>query len=368
MRGFLRRLRALTIKEFRQLFRDRSNLLLGIGLPIILIFIFGYGITFDITGIKLGVVNMNGSEISRRLVSGISGAPVFQVYRYNGVQEAERDFLNQKIEGYLVFRNDFDREYRKGDGKIQFIMDGKDPNRAQTAYMYLTSALGGTLSKEPGTPRAGIVAETRMWFNQPASSTWYIVPGLVVLSMTLVGTFLTALVMAREYERGTLEAIFVSPVRPVEIIIGKIIPYFCVGILGFALCLLAARELFDVPIRCSILLLSLVSMLYLVVALAIGLLISAITRNQFVASQLSVLVTFLPCIMLSGFIFDLRNTPEVIFYIGHILPSTYYMETLKTLFLAGDVHSVVLKNSLILTLYAVGFTGITMIITRKRLD
>ena len=124
MRGFLRRLRALTVKEFRQLFRDRSNLLLGIGLPIILIFIFGYGITFDITGIKLGVVNMSGSEISRKLTSGVSGAPIFRVIRYTGVQEAEQDFVNQKIEGYLVFRNDFEREYRKGNGKIQFMMDG----------------------------------------------------------------------------------------------------------------------------------------------------------------------------------------------------------------------------------------------------
>ena len=177
----------------------------------------------------------------------------------------------------------------------------------------------------------------RLWFNSANSSTWYLVPGLIVLIMTLIGAFLTAMVMAREWERGTLEALFVSPVRPTEILLAKIIPYFLVGMAGLGVCLAAAHFLFEVPMRGSLLVLLGGSMLYLLVALGFGLVISSITKNQFTASQIAIITSFMPALMLSGFLFDLRNVPVVIQLVGKILPATYFMELIRTLYLAGNV-------------------------------
>ncbi len=208
----------------------------------------------------------------------------------------------------------------------------------------------------------------RMWFNAANSSTWYLVPGLIALIITLVGAFLTSLVVAREWERGTLESLFVTPVRSAEILLAKIIPYFLVGLLGLSMCLVSARLLFRVPIQGSLVLLLFSSMLYLFVTLGIGLLISARTRNQFLASQVAILSSFLPALMLSGFLFDLRNVPNFIRLVGSILPATYFMELVKTLFLAGDNWHLALKNLLILAGYAVFLLNAARLCTRKKLD
>jgi ABC-2 type transport system permease protein len=207
-----------------------------------------------------------------------------------------------------------------------------------------------------------------MWYNAANTSTWYLVPGLIVLIMTLVGAFLTALVMAREWERGTLEALFVTPVRPAEILLAKIIPYFAVGMAGLALCLLAARFLFHVPMQGSLAILVLASMLYLFVAVGLGLVISSVTRNQFLASQVALLSSFMPSLMLSGFLFDLRSVPRAVQYVGNALPATYFMELIKTLFLAGNVWPLIFKNCAILAAYAVLLLGVARAVTRKRLD
>jgi ABC-2 type transport system permease protein len=174
--------------------------------------------------------------------------------------------------------------------------------------------------------------------------------------------------MAREWERGTLEALFVTPVRPGEILLAKMIPYFVLGMIGFTLCMLAARYLFSVPIHGSLAALLASSVLYLLVALGIGLLISSATRNQFMASQVALVSSFMPALMLSGFLFDLRNVPVAIRLIGQALPATYFMETIKTLFLAGNVWPMVLANCAILAAYAAALLGLARLVTRKTLD
>jgi ABC-2 type transport system permease protein len=194
------------------------------------------------------------------------------------------------------------------------------------------------------------------------------VPGLIVLIMTLVGAFLTALVMAREWERGTLEALFVTPVRPVEILLAKIIPYFGIGMVGLLLCLVAARFLFEVPMYGSLAVIVVSAMLYLLVAVGVGLVISSVTRNQFLASQVALISSFLPSLMLSGFLFDLRNVPTVVRVVGQALPATYFMELVRTLFLAGNVWPLIFRNCAILMLYAVVLLGVARLVTRKRLD
>jgi ABC-2 type transport system permease protein len=185
--------------------------------------------------------------------------------------------------------------------------------------------------------------------------------------MTLIGALLTSLVVAREWERGTIEALFVTPIRPGEILLGKTIPYFALGMIGFALCVLSAKFLFHVPLRGSLLVLTGVSMLYLLVALALGLLISSALKSQFVASQITLLVTFLPAVMLSGFLFDLRSLPAAVQLVTFLLPARYYVTLLQTIFLVGDVWAVIVPNAAVLAAMMTVLLWLARRATRKQL-
>jgi ABC-2 type transport system permease protein len=212
-----------------------------------------------------------------------------------------------------------------------------------------------------------VAVESRLWFNAANESRYFLVPGLIVLIMTLIGALLTTLVMAREWERGTLEALFVTPVRTGEILLGKTIPYFALGIVGLVSCLIAAKFLFQVPFRGSVSVLFGTSMLYLLVALGIGLLISSVVKSQFVASQITLLVSFLPAVMLSGFLFDLRSMPVVVRAMTYVLPARYYVALLQTIFLAGDIWSVILPNAGVLAAMALSVLWLTRRVSRKSL-
>ncbi|MFV3371694.1 ABC transporter permease [Pseudomonas sp. NY15435] len=372
--GFWRRLASLTRKEVRQLVRDRSNLLIGIGLPIALILIFGYGLSLDVKRAIVAIVLDDPSPIARDVAAGISRTEYLEPHLVRSFAEGEKLMRAREVDAVVQFPSDFTRNLNDGHAQIQVLVQGSDATRAASVSTYVSSALAGYAEKQAdrgagSANQAGAVTIVqRMWFNAANTSTWYLVPGLIVLIMTLVGAFLTALVMAREWERGTLEALFVTPVRPVEILLAKIIPCFGIGMIGLALCLLAARFLFDVPIYGSFIVLVIGSMLYMLVALGIGLLISAVTKNQFLASQIALLASFLPAMMLSGFIFDLRNVPTAIRVIGNLLPATYFMELVKSLFLAGDFWPMIFKNCAILAAYAVALLGLARLVTRKRLD
>ena len=213
-----------------------------------------------------------------------------------------------------------------------------------------------------------VVVQSRLWFNEANESRYFLVPGLIVLIMTLIGALLTALVMAREWERGTLEALFVTPVRTDEILLGKTIPYFVLGVIGLVLCLVAAKFLFHVPFRGSLVVLTGASMLYLLVALGIGLLISSAVKSQFVASQITMLVTFLPAVMFSGFLFDLRSMPVLVRVITYVLPARYYVALLQTIFFAGDIWAVILPNTVVLAVMAALLLLFTYRATRKSLE
>ena len=295
------------------------------------------------------------------------------------MHHAQRLMLAREVDGIVRIPSDFSRRLAAGDAQMQLLVHGSDANRATIIRGYVSGAVGQWAQRQAdrgaaaGTTTAGMGIGTvtlteRMWFNAANTSTWYLVPGLIVLIMTLVGAFLTAMVMAREWERGTLEALFVSPVRPTEILLAKIIPYFLVGMLGLGMCLLAARFLFVVPMYGSLLIILISSMLYLLVALGIGLVISSVTKNQFLACQLALISSFMPAMMLSGFLFDLRNVPAVIHLIGQALPATYFMELIRTLFLAGNVWPLIFKNCAILAGYAIVLLGLARYVTRKKLD
>lgn len=376
MTRFWSRLISLTRKEFRQLLRDRSNLAIGILLPMVLILIFGYGMSLDVKNAPVAVVMEDASPTAHDAIAGLQLSPTIAPILLGSMHDAEALMRERKIDAIVRVPADFSRALAAGDARVQLIVHGADAGRASIIQAYVSGALAQQALRQRdragnasgAQPAGSVVVEQRMWFNAANTSTWYLVPGLIVLIMTLVGAFLTALVMAREWERGTLEALFVTPVRPVEILLAKIIPYFGVGMLGLALCLLSARFLFAVPMYGSLVVVVFSSMLYLIVAVSLGLVISSVTRNQFLASQVALISTFMPSMMLSGFLFDLRNVPTAVRVVGHVLPATYFMDLIKTLFLAGDVWPLVWRNCAILLAYAVGLLMVARAVTRKSLD
>ncbi len=368
----LRRLGALVRKETYQLFRDPSAIAIGVVMPALLIFLFGFGLSLDVKNVPVAIVLEAPSPTATELAAGFALSPYFETHETTSLPRAQELLLQQKVDGIIRIRSDFARQLNSGTGQVQLLVYGTDANRARIIEGYAQGAIAQYLARRAaeGHPASGggsVVVQSRLWFNEANDSHYFLVPGLVVLIMTLIGAFLTTLVMAREWERGTLEALFVTPVRSGEIVLSKMIPYFVLGMIGLALCIFSAKFLFDVPFRGSVLILTGVSTLYLLVSLAIGLSISSITKSQFVASMATMVITFLPALFLSGFLFDLRSMPTVIRIISYALPARYYVNLLQTLFLAGNIWGVVLPNAAVLAAMAVVLLAVTRAVTTKRL-
>lgn len=366
-----RRVRALVHKEARQMVRDASSIAIGIMLPVLLILLFGYGLSLDVTDAPVAVVLEDPSPEATELAASFQLSPYFDARLLTAMPQAEQLLRARQIDGIVCIRADFGRRLNLGDAEVQVLVHGTDANRARIILSYAKGAIGQWAARR-ATQAMPIVTgpvfiRDRLWFNEAAQSRYFLVPGLIVLIMTLIGSLLTTLVMAREWERGTLEALFVTPVRVGEILLGKTIPNFALGMIGLALCVLTAKFLFHVPLRGSIGLLTAASMLYLLVALSIGLLFSATLKSQFMASQVTILVTFLPAMMLSGFLFDLRSVPTAVRVITYVLPPRYFVAVLQTVFLAGDVWPVVLPNLGVLAGMAIALLTAARLATRKHL-
>ena len=368
----LRRIRALTIKEARQVVRDPSSLAIGVVFPLMMILLFGYGLSLDVSRVSVAVVDEDASTDSAALIGAFQLSHYFGVTVVHSVTEARRLVQNRRADGALLIPSDFSRRWHLGEAEIQILVNGTDANQARIMQAYAQGpvALWGAAQAGSGALFSGgpVIVIDRMWFNESDDSHYFLVPGLIVLVMTIIGAFLTAMVVAREWERGTLEALFVTPMRAGEFLLSKIIPYFGLGMVGFVLCLLAGQFLFHVPLRGSFSLLCLASMIYLMVALGIGLLVSTLVKSQFLASQLAMLLTFMPAMMLSGFLYDLRSMPACIRGITHALPARYAVTLMQTLYLAGDVPSVAWPNLGILAATAGAMLILTRLATRKRLS
>jgi ABC-2 type transport system permease protein len=371
-RARAKRIGTLARKETRQMVRDPASIAIGVVLPLILILLFGYGLSLDVKDVPIAVLLEQSSADADELIAGLSLSRYFRPQIVRSMPAAEALLRAHEVDGILRIPANFARRVSAGDAQVQLIVHGVDANRARIIQAYVTGAVGAWTARASAEGRtlgsAGPVAvEQRLWFNEANDSHYFLVPGLIVLVMTLIGAFLTAMVVAREWERGTFEALFVTPVRSEEILLGKTIPYFGLGMIGLTLCMLAAKFLFHVPLRGSLWVLLGGSTLYVLVGLGIGLLISTWVKNQLVASQLTMLVTFMPAFMLSGFLFDLRSMPGVIRFITALLPARYYVALLQTVFLAGDIWSVLVPNAAVLFVMT-GLLGLwSRAITHKRL-
>jgi ABC-2 type transport system permease protein len=367
-----RRVRSLIRKEFVQIMRDPSSISIALVLPVFLILLIGYGLSLDVKDVPVAVVLENPTPGSASLAGAFKLSDYFKVTEATSMQEAVRLMRDKEVDGIVRLSQDFDRQLASGGASIQSIVRGVDANRGRFIQGYAQGALQQWTKQKAlseAAPSVGSVRlQSRMWFNEAVDSHYFLVPGLVVLIMTLTGALLTALVMAREWEQGTLEALFVTPVRAGEILIGKTLPYFLLGMAGLLLTASAGRVLFHVPLRGSTFILAAVSALYLLVALGFGLLISSATRNQFVAGQIALIATFLPAVFLSGFIFDLTGVPKAVQCVSYLLPARYYVSILQTIFLAGNVWSVILPNSAVLLVMFLILFALTLRKTKKRLN
>jgi ABC-2 type transport system permease protein len=348
----LRRIRALVLKETRQIVRDPSSIAIGAVLPLILILLFGYGLSLDVKNVPIAIVMEDSTPAAIDLAGGFQLSPYFHPTITRSMPPAQRLLLEHRVDGILHIPADLSRRIAAGDAELQLIVHGGDANRARIIEGYVQGVVAAWSQrlavKGSANPVPLVNVQSRLWFNEANDSSYFLVPGLIVLVMTLIGALLTAMVMAREWERGTLESLFVTPVRVEEILLGKTLPYFALALFGFALCVLSAKFLFHVPLRGSLWVLLGDSMLYVLIALGIGLLISSWVKNQLVASQLALLATFMPAFMLSGFLFDLRSMPAAVRMITYVLPARYYVALLQTVFLGGNVWSVIVPNTLVL--------------------
>ena len=377
----LRRLKAVAHKEFLHVLRDPRSLALGIVTPMIMLFLFGYALTLDVDRVPLVVWDQSNTVQSRELVSRFEGSRYFslrlQGSSYGALEQAldRRDALVA-----LVIPVDFaDRLGRSEDAPVQVILDGSDPATATIALGYAEAIVLAwsrqimveTLQRNnPQQAKAATPLEIRprIWFNTDMVSRNFIFPGLIPVIMMIVAALLTALSMAREWETGTMEQIITMPVSKAELILGKLAPYFCIGVVDLLLAVVIGFFVFEVPLKGSLVLLSLMSLLFLLGALSVGMLISILAKSQLLASQLALVITVLPAFLLSGFIFPLENMPTPIQAVSHIVTARYFVTILRGIYLKGVGLAVLWPQALFLLAFAGIILGVAILKFRKRLD
>jgi ABC-2 type transport system permease protein len=365
------RVRAIVRKEVVQILRDSRSLAIVLVMPIMLLVLLGYGINLDQRNVPTCVLDRDASQQSEDLLKR------FQSNRYFDITYAAPNYplLVQAIDsgqcrlGLVIPENFSELIQAGGVVSVQGLVDATDDNAARLIFGYSQAVVAGYSSavQIDFLQRNGVVAapsalsvESRTWFNEDMASSNFIVPGVIVIVMSVVGTFLTALTIAREWERGTMEQLISTPVTALEVTIGKLVPYFVIGVIDTALCAAVAIYWFEVPFRGTVLMMFVASTLFLAVVLFIGFWISATTKSQLAASQFAMLLTFLPAFLLSGFAFPLEQTPILIQILSYLTPARYYVGLLKEIFLKGSSFAAMSPELLSLAIFAaiVGFLAL----------
>ncbi|WP_229658428.1 ABC transporter permease [Tsuneonella deserti] len=352
-------------KEWLQVIRDPSSLLIAVVLPVLLIFLFGYGVSLDTAKTRIGMSLQDTGEAAQSLAGAFQASPYFEVAEIGPVDRLGNALVAGRIRGIIVIPQDFSQDAARAGGTIQVIADGGQPNTASFVAAYASGVQANwaeARSTERGREAAApITVEQRFWFNPELASRFFLVPGAIAVVMTMIGSLLTGLVVAREWERGTMEAILSTPVTMAELIVTKVLPYFLLGLVSMTVCTLLAVFVFGVPFRGSPLALLVIASCFLIPALGQGLFISAATKNQFVASQITLLTAFLPAMMLSGFLFEIASMPAWVQWLTTIIPARYLIPSLQTVFIAGDDWGMFARNCLVL----LGFGSIFFLLTAR---
>lgn len=369
-----RRMSGLIRKETLQVIRDPSNILVAVILPLILLFLFGYGVTFDPRYFNIGLVVEQATPETGSFESALVNSPYFRIEKGHDRRQFEDALVAGDIKAIVILPAKFAAVAYRGDtAPIQVIVDGGDPNTAElvSAYierLWLNWLTQESISRGQALQPIRVDLQPRVWFNPEISSRNYLVPGSIAIILMLIGALLTALVVAREWERGTMEALLATPISVSELLIGKLAPYFALGMISMLISVAAAVFVFGVPFRGSFVILALLSALFMLAALGQGLLISTVTRNQLVAGQLSVMSAFLPAFYFSDFVFEVASMPPALQLVSYVIPAKYYISSLQTLFLAGNIPSVIIPDAIGIAAIAGVFFILTALATRRRLD
>ncbi len=351
------RILAMALKEVMHIQRDPQLLIYALVFPIAMILLFGYGVTFDIDKIPLVVVNQDRSVEAQKLVGSFTSSDAFlDIADRQRASTIEPLFRRGVAKAALVIPKDFERDIKRGGmASAQLLVDGSDDHVAAVGLGYANAiALASSerrLTALVGDVAPPVSARVRTLFNPELSSTVFLVPGLMVVILVMIAVMLTALTVAREYERGSMEQLFATPVGKIDIILGKLGPYFVLGLVQVLIVLVLGIGLFGVPMRGSVFLLFCIASLFLLAMLMQGLLISVMTRNQVLASQLAAISTLLPSMLLSGFIFPISGMPLILRGLAHVLPATYLVDALRGVMLRGNGIGVVWPDALALAAY-----------------
>jgi ABC-2 type transport system permease protein len=373
-RSWWQQLSAVMIKEAKQVIRDPSSWIIAVVLPLTFLFLFGFGISLDTTIVKVAVVREDDGRDAQDLAAALTNSRWFVVVPAVNRRAGEQLLQDQDVKAVVIIPAQFGRMLHAEDttAQVQVLVDGAEPNTANFVHGYVSAIWSEFLASRamqqgaPVTPPVSV--EARYWYNANAESRWFLIPGSMTVIMTLLGTLLTSLVIAREYERGTLEALYATPLTRGQILIGKSLPYFVLAMLSMAVCVLTALLLFRLPLRGSPLTLGLVSAVFLVPALGQGLLISGTMKTQMAAAQLGLMTGYLPAMMLSGFLFDINSMPAWLRPVTYLIPARYMNISLQTVFLAGDVWTVLIPNMAFMLVVGALFFGLTWQRLHKRID
>ena len=344
---------ALIKKEIKQILRDPSSIVIAFVLPIISISIYMYGINLDSVKITMGIKNDDNSPEVATLVKSFGHSKYVNSINFDNMEDIKTAVLSSKIKGAIVIPNDFSTNLsRNHRADLLVITDGSEVNTANYVQSYALAIsnqwlLRGKYRDLVQKPLINI--ENRTWYNPDLNSHHFIVPGSIAITMTLIGILLTSLVIAREWERGTMEALLSTKVRAIHIVLGKYIPYFVLGMLSTAFNMFLCVCVFQIPFRGSYLMFFLISGVFLFTSLGIGLMISTALKNQFMASMVSISVGFMPALMLSGLLFPINSMPTFFQYLTMIIPPRYYISFIESEFMAGGVNEIRLANAFFLT-------------------
>jgi ABC-2 type transport system permease protein len=376
--GNLRRLWAVARKESIHIRRDPRSLFLAIGIPMLMLLMFGYALTLDVDRVAFVAWDQSGTPESRELLARFTATRYFDFRgSVDHYAQLERAIDTREAMLGLVIPPDFAPRLASGRGAgVQAIVDGSDSNTAGIIFGYTQAISSGfnqqlaleQVQRTTGTaPAPALDLRTRVWFNPDLESRNFIVPGIMAVIMGLIAALLTSLTVAREWERGTMEQLISTPVKPAELILGKLLPYSAIGLANMIVAVLMAVFVFEVPLRGSVPLLFAVGLVFVVGTLGQGILISAIAQQQLLASQLAMVSTFLPAFLLSGFAFAIANMPLPVRVITHIVPARYFVALVKGIFLRGVGLETLWRDALFLLVFAVVVLAIAIRITRKRL-
>ncbi|MBJ6726885.1 ABC transporter permease [Geomesophilobacter sediminis] len=375
----LRRVSAIAKKEFLHVIRDWRSLGIGIAIPIVMLFLFGYALTLDVDRVPLIVWDQSSTPASRALISGFTGSRYFSLVGYaRSYPEIVRAIDSRDAQIALVVPVDFAAKIAGGRPvAVQAILDGSDSNVATFSLGYAEAVTrtyrdGVTIAamKRSGLapPRVGIELKPRVWFNSDMESRNYIFPGLIAIIMMVIAALLTSLTFAREWEVGTMEQLIATPVTGGELILGKLLPYFAIGMFDLMLSVLVGEVFFSIPLRGAVWMVFAASAIFMAGALSLGMLISIVTKSQFLASQIALVVTMLPAFLLSGFIFPIANMPFPIQLFTYVFTARYFVTLLRGIYLKGLGIKLLMGDALLLALFAVAVITLSHVKFRKKIE